>query len=491
MQENQGHELVIIRRRPDPEADEPKGGVWKIAYADFMTAMMAFFLVMWLINATDQETREVVATYFNPIRLAEATSDRKGLRDPDASSQGVDLEERSDAPVTEADAEHVEARHTPQPVARRYSETALFQDPYAVLAELSAQAAFAPATPAAGIDPTPGERGEPGLVGGDAFRDPFDPVYWQLAPQPAVGRADGDGTGGPMGLPDAAAPLGLGGPAGSDARALAAPTLDVPTLDVEARAVAGAAAVPAAVVAIDEPPAQEAAIAVAAVDEADAGGAPQPAPVRIAATGDDAPAGAPSPEAPSPEAPSTEEPSTEEPTAEAPSTEAPSTEEEALDPALVRAAALRARISAAMAQATGAAAPENVPAIEVSATPEGLLVSLTDDADFGMFAIGSAEPRPELVRVVEEIAPILAAEAGAIVIRGHTDARPFRSETYDNWRLSSARAHMAYYMLVRGGFAEERILRVEGHADRMLKVADDPYADENRRIEILLREARS
>jgi chemotaxis protein MotB len=44
--------LVIIRRRRT--TDEPHhGGVWKIAYADFMTAMMAFFLVMWLINAAD------------------------------------------------------------------------------------------------------------------------------------------------------------------------------------------------------------------------------------------------------------------------------------------------------------------------------------------------------------------------------------------------------------------------------------------------------
>ena len=93
-----------IRRRRSPRAAS-----WKIAYADFMTAMMAFFLVMWLINATDQETREVVATYFNPIRLAEATSDRKGLRDPEESSQGVDLEERSEAPVTEADEQVVGA----------------------------------------------------------------------------------------------------------------------------------------------------------------------------------------------------------------------------------------------------------------------------------------------------------------------------------------------------------------------------------------------
>ncbi|MGP9822819.1 OmpA family protein, partial [Salinarimonas sp. NSM] len=243
-------------------------------------------------------------------------------------------------------------------------------------------------------------------------------------------------------------------------------------------AVAGAAAVPVAALAIDGPPADAvAADAVAETDvETDADPAAEPEPVRIAAADEETPAG----EVVAEDAPTDGESPAEAPVAA-----------EAVDPALARAAALRARIAAAMAQATGAAVPENAPAIEVSATSEGLLVSLTDDADFGMFAIGSAEPRPELVRVVEEIAPILAEEAGAIVIRGHTDARPFSSATYDNWRLSSARAHMAYYMLVRGGFAEERILRVEGHADRMLKVADDPYADENRRIEILLREARS
>jgi len=44
------HPLVIVRRRRNTD-EAHHGGVWKIAYADFMTAMMAFFLVMWLINA--------------------------------------------------------------------------------------------------------------------------------------------------------------------------------------------------------------------------------------------------------------------------------------------------------------------------------------------------------------------------------------------------------------------------------------------------------
>ena len=79
---------------------------------------------------------------------------------------------------------------------------------------------------------------------------------------------------------------------------------------------------------------------------------------------------------------------------------------------------------------------------------------------------------------------------GTIIVRGHTDARPYRSATYDNWRLSSARAQMAYYMLSRGGLAEKRFERIEGYAAHRLKDPAQPLAAENRRIEILLREAK-
>jgi chemotaxis protein MotB len=92
---------------------------------------------------------------------------------------------------------------------------------------------------------------------------------------------------------------------------------------------------------------------------------------------------------------------------------------------------------------------------------------------------------------MEKLAKTLAAQPGRLVLRGHTDGRPFRSKTYDNWRLSSARAQMAYYMLVRGGLDEQRFERIEGHADRALKVANDPNAAQNRRIEILVRPAKT
>jgi chemotaxis protein MotB len=72
--------LVIVRRRRNTE-ETHHGGVWKIAYADFMTAMMAFFLVMWLINAADKKTIVQVAAYFNPMRLTDRFAAPKGLDD--------------------------------------------------------------------------------------------------------------------------------------------------------------------------------------------------------------------------------------------------------------------------------------------------------------------------------------------------------------------------------------------------------------------------
>ena len=130
------------------------------------------------------------------------------------------------------------------------------------------------------------------------------------------------------------------------------------------------------------------------------------------------------------------------------------------------------------------------PQLDVQATEDGILISLTDRQNFSMFAIGSAEPQPRVLHMMEAIAASLQNLQGAIIVRGHTDARPYRSATYDNWRLSSARAQMAYYMLTRGGLPEKRFERVEGYADHHLRDSSHPLAAENRRIEILVREAK-
>ncbi len=59
---------IIIRREEIIEGGH-HGGAWKVAYADFVTAMMAFFLLMWLLNATTQEQRRGLADYFSPNNL--------------------------------------------------------------------------------------------------------------------------------------------------------------------------------------------------------------------------------------------------------------------------------------------------------------------------------------------------------------------------------------------------------------------------------------
>jgi chemotaxis protein MotB len=154
--------------------------------------------------------------------------------------------------------------------------------------------------------------------------------------------------------------------------------------------------------------------------------------------------------------------------------------------AMAEAADLRRSILRVLAEAGLAQGPK----LEVSIVDEGLLISLTDDFNFGMFAIGSAEPQPRVVRAMEKIGELLAAQPGGFVVRGHTDSRAYKSRAYDNWRLSSARAQMAAYMLMRGKLDEKRIERIEGHADRALRNTADPLAAENRRIEILLRRSK-
>lgn len=57
---------IIIVRKKVVAGDGHHGGAWKVAYADFVTAMMAFFLLMWLLNATTEEQRKGIADYFSP-----------------------------------------------------------------------------------------------------------------------------------------------------------------------------------------------------------------------------------------------------------------------------------------------------------------------------------------------------------------------------------------------------------------------------------------
>jgi chemotaxis protein MotB len=74
-----GYDQPIIIKKVKKAAHGHHGGAWKIAYADFVTAMMAFFLLLWLISMTTPEQKEGLADYFAPNNVAPSTSGAGGI----------------------------------------------------------------------------------------------------------------------------------------------------------------------------------------------------------------------------------------------------------------------------------------------------------------------------------------------------------------------------------------------------------------------------
>src|SRR5690349_21957561 len=74
-----GDNAVVIKRIKKGGHGGHHGGAWKVAYADFVTAMMAFFLLMWLINTTTPEQKRGIADYFAPQSVAQTVSGSGGV----------------------------------------------------------------------------------------------------------------------------------------------------------------------------------------------------------------------------------------------------------------------------------------------------------------------------------------------------------------------------------------------------------------------------
>ncbi|ALG75387.1 chemotaxis protein [Azospirillum thiophilum] len=70
---------IIVKRHLGGHEEEEHNGAWKLAYADFVTAMMTFFLVMWLMNITTTEQRKGIADYFNPVAVSQSNSGADGM----------------------------------------------------------------------------------------------------------------------------------------------------------------------------------------------------------------------------------------------------------------------------------------------------------------------------------------------------------------------------------------------------------------------------
>ncbi|MBI1274237.1 MAG: OmpA family protein [Alphaproteobacteria bacterium] len=70
---------IIIRKKRKKAGGGHHGGAWKVAYADFVTAMMAFFLLLWLLNVTTDIERKGIADYFAPASISKSESGAGGV----------------------------------------------------------------------------------------------------------------------------------------------------------------------------------------------------------------------------------------------------------------------------------------------------------------------------------------------------------------------------------------------------------------------------
>jgi chemotaxis protein MotB len=112
-----GNGVVIIKRSEIVEAAAHHGGAWKVAYADFVTAMMAFFLLMWLLNATTEDQRKGLADYFSPNSLLSHASSGTGqpFGGHTAFDEGALVSDRGSVQVVEGKRPSLEESEDPDP----------------------------------------------------------------------------------------------------------------------------------------------------------------------------------------------------------------------------------------------------------------------------------------------------------------------------------------------------------------------------------------
>ncbi|MEO1016248.1 MAG: flagellar motor protein MotB [Pseudomonadota bacterium] len=123
----------------------------------------------------------------------------------------------------------------------------------------------------------------------------------------------------------------------------------------------------------------------------------------------------------------------------------------------------------------------------IKPTPEGLRVEILDRHGLAMFPSASDQMYEHTRQLLQLVVQAIADLPQKISIEGHTDARPFPDHVaYDNWKLSTDRAHATRKELVRSGLNPGRLAEVIGKGDADLLLPEAPDDPRNRRISVLL-----
>ncbi|MDB5525945.1 MAG: motB [Rhizobium sp.] len=439
-----GKNEIIIIKRHGGNHEGAHGGQWKIAYADFMTAMMAFFLIMWLVNAANEKTKAAVANYFNPIKLSDPLPAEKGLKKPAKDAEGENEQEKSKTEGKETSpgqqASQGEDQKTTAGEEVKYSDADYFENPYAVIAEISQEA-----DDKANVS-TKGEGGEDnagpgtGADGGKAYRDPFDPDFWtQQVEVSRTSAAD------PSDKPAEISGLPGDGAIENGQNTDSAFTGQADKGDQNSGELKSG-----------DLKAGEGLTDKDGLSDADKAGK------------------------------STKDKNGKADKDKAGKTDKDKNGQTAADQKLAAATKLAKDLNSELQKELKGRIGYLAEGLVVTPAEGGVLISITDQTKTPMFRVGSAIPTKETIVAMEEIGKLLKSRKGQIAIRGHTDARPYKTKGYDNWRLSADRAQSAYFMLKVGGVAEDRVSQISGFADHRLLLPKTPLDARNRRIEILL-----
>lgn len=492
-----GKNEIIIVKRHRGDHDGAHGGAWKIAYADFMTAMMAFFLIMWLVNAANEETKAAVASYFNPIKLTSEVPPDEGLQTPkkakdksEAVEQQKDTKDGKQASKNESNPGQNDDSASEMDQVKS-SEADYFENPYAVIAEVAQEtedkANISLRGDGGANDAGPGT----GADGGEAFKDIFDPDFWtqQIEISKTSPANASDVPAETAGLPGDGEIVNADDPEtmfkgnedsgekhsgeqpDGDLRAGEGLT-DKQEIGDKDKAAQADKDKPedGENVHVEDGTADKDKLGKTDKDKngksnKDKNGKTDKDKNGIA---------------------DKDKPGQVDKELLAKFDKNKDGQLDAKELKAAEAAKLAAELQAAIRKELGDRAGYLAEGLIVQPAEGGMLISITDQAKTPMFRSGSAIPNKETVVAMDTIAKLLKARKGQIAIRGHTDGRPFKSKAYDNWRLSTARAQSAYFMLMRNGIAEDRISQISGFADHRLRFPKDPLNAGNRRIEILI-----
>src|ERR1700742_2491171 len=104
---------AIVVKRSAPAKKGHHGGAWKLAYADFMTAMMAFFLLMWLLSSASTIQLKGIADYFNqPLKVTLWGGDRSAVDSAVVQGGGRDISTDQQGITRQTDGSIMRAEHT-------------------------------------------------------------------------------------------------------------------------------------------------------------------------------------------------------------------------------------------------------------------------------------------------------------------------------------------------------------------------------------------